>query len=158
GLVADRLTVRRDFAPLIDVALGQVSQRFLFRDPAALERSLGRGDPLPGRVAFLPLSAPVPPPLDDPPDHPGLAAFAERVVRCDVPGLLARLLGTTLIVLDLRAAREILAQAPGYRCVTVNRDLLEADGTLTVGSTNAELGIISRRSELLELREEVKNT
>lgn len=158
GLVAQVLTVRRDFAPLIDIALGPVAQRFLVRDSSALEQALSRGEPLPGRVSFLPLNGTRPAALEDPSDHPGLAAFAERVVRCDVPGLTERLLGTTLLVRDLRAAREILAEAPGYRCVTMSGELLEADGTLTVGSAAAEAGIISRRSELLELREEVRRT
>jgi chromosome segregation protein len=157
GLVADALTVRRDFAPLIDIALGSVAQRFLVRDWAELERALRQGEPLAGRVAFVPMTLTQrPAALEDPPDHPGLAAFAERVVRCDIPGLTERLLGSTLLVRDLQAAREILAEAPGYRCVTVSGDLLEADGTLTTGSPAAEAGILSRRSELLELRDEVR--
>ncbi|MGL4552103.1 MAG: hypothetical protein ACRC33_13060, partial [Gemmataceae bacterium] len=156
GLVGQLLVVRRDYAPLIDIALGPVAQRFVVRDPAALERALTRGDPLPGRVSFLPLNGPRTAALEDPPDHPGLAAFAQRVVRCDIPSLADRLLGTTLLVRDLRAAREILALAPGYRCVTAGGDLMEADGTLTVGSAAAEVGIISRRSELMELCEDVR--
>jgi len=157
GLVADALTVRREYAPLIDIALGHVAQRFLVRDWQELQRALRDDEPLPGRVSFLPIQAPSRPAvLEDPPDHPGLAAFAERVVRCQVPGLTERLLGTTLIVRDFQAAQEILAEAPGYRCVTVSGELLEADGTLTTGNPAAEAGILSRRSELQELRDEVR--
>ncbi|MFQ3650008.1 MAG: chromosome segregation protein SMC, partial [Gemmataceae bacterium] len=157
GLVADALTVRREYAPLIDIALGSTAQRFLVRDWNELQRALHDSEPLPGRVSFLPLQAVCRPPLlDDPPDHPGLAAFAERVVRCNLPGLTERLLGTTLLVRDLQTAHEILAEAPGYRCVTVSGELLEADGTLTTGNPTAEAGILSRRSELQELRDEVR--
>ncbi|HEY7424045.1 MAG TPA: AAA family ATPase, partial [Gemmataceae bacterium] len=44
---------------------------------------------------------------------------------------------------------------PGHRFVTLHGELLEADGTLTVGTHHAETGILSRKSELRELREQV---
>ena len=84
-------------------------------------------------------------------------APAEQVVRCDDPRLAdlpARLLGRTLIVRDLAAARAVAAQAAGCRCVTLQGELLEADGTLTVGEHHAEAGILSRKSELRDLREQ----
>ena len=82
---------------------------------------------------------------------------AEHVVRCDEPGLAdlpRRLLGRTLIVRDLEAARAVAALADGVRCVTLQGELLEADGTLTVGEHHAESGILSRKSELRDLREQ----
>ena len=87
-----------------------------------------------------------------------MIALAEQVVRCDDPELAdlpARLLAGTLIVRDLTAARAIGAHLPGHRFVTLQGELLEADGTLTVGTHHAEGGILSRRSELRELREQV---
>src|SRR5262249_53001269 len=66
-----------------------------------------------------------------------------------------RLLGDTLIVADLSSARQIVAAHPGYRCITLQGELLEADGTLTVGTYHAEAGILSRKSELRELRERI---
>jgi chromosome segregation protein len=80
------------------------------------------------------------------------------VVRCDQPELAdlpARLLGRTLIVRDLGCARAVAAAAPGWRFVTLQGELLEADGTLTVGTHHAEAGILSRKSELRELREQL---
>src|SRR5262249_13553676 len=65
------------------------------------------------------------------------------------------LLARTLIVRDLATARGIAAHTSGYRFVTLQGELLEADGTLTVGTHHAETGILSRRSELRELREQV---
>ncbi|MBI1918325.1 MAG: AAA family ATPase [Planctomycetes bacterium] len=91
------------------------------------------------------------------PAHPGVVALAEQVVTCDHPqlaGLPQRLLARTLIVRDLSAARAIAAHTSGYRFVTLQGELLEADGTLTVGTHHAETGILSRRSELRELREQ----
>ena len=90
-------------------------------------------------------------------DHPGLVAPAEQLVSCDHPELAdlpAQLLGRTLIVRDLAAARAIAAHAPGFRLVTLQGELLEPDGTLTVGTHHAETGILSRKSELRELREQ----
>src|SRR5262249_39539337 len=44
GLVADFLTVRREYAPLIDLVLGERAQRFVVRDPDALAEVLRRRD------------------------------------------------------------------------------------------------------------------
>jgi chromosome segregation protein len=75
-------------------------------------------------------------------DHPACADLA------------ARLLGDTLIVPDLATARSIAARTAGYRCVTRQGEVLEADGTLAVGTHHAETGILSRKSELRELRQQ----
>jgi chromosome segregation protein len=161
GLLADFLTVRRDYAPLIDLALGERAQRFLIANGAELDRALqARGEPFSGRVGFLPIAvadgtAELPP---EPPAHRGIVAIAGRVVRCDDPRLTdlpRRLLGRTLIVQDLTSAREIAVLGGGWRCVTLQGELLDADGTLTVGTHHAEAGILSRKSELRELREQM---
>src|SRR5205085_10801829 len=56
GMIADFLSVRREYAPLIDLALGDWSQRFLVRDVDDLAEALRqRGQPFSGRVSFLPL-------------------------------------------------------------------------------------------------------
>src|SRR5262249_35824932 len=59
------------------------------------------------------------------------------------------------IVRDLAAARAVAGLKVGYRCITLQGELLEADGTLTLGTHHAEAGIVSRKSELRELREQV---
>ncbi len=173
GILAELLTVRREFAPLIDLALGERAQRFLVRDADALVEALhARAEPFAGRVSFLPVGGPPSPaPETAPsgltraapltagaPNHPGVVALAERVVRCEdarFSDLPARLLAKTVIVRDLAAAREIAALGGGHRCITLQGELLEADGTLTVGTHHAEAGILSRKSELRELREQV---
>ncbi len=92
------------------------------------------------------------------PEHPGLVALAEQLVSCEHPELAdlpAQLLGRTLIVRDLATARAIAAHTPGFRLVTLHGELLEPDGTLTVGMHHAETGILSRKSEWRELREQL---
>jgi chromosome segregation protein len=170
GLLADLLTVRREYAPLIDLALGEQAQRFLVRDQEELARALaGRGEPFSGRVGFLPLGPTRPPGRSEatavvapgseggPPLPPRVVALAERLVRCEDPalaGLPRRLLGRTLIVQDLETARALAGGRAALRCVTLQGELVEADGTVTVGTHHAEAGILSRKSELRELREE----
>ena len=185
GMIADFLTVKREFAALIDIALSDWAQRFLVRDVERLAQALkGRTEPFSGRVSFLPLlgergqdeeglaairqSRMVQLSLlsrvrqtDEvalTPEHPGLVAPAEQLVSCDHPELAdlpAQLLGRTLIVRDLATARAIAGHTPGFRLVTLQGELLEPDGTLTIGLHHAESGILSRRSELTELREQV---
>jgi chromosome segregation protein len=177
GIVADALTVRREYAPLIDVALGERAQRFLVRDATLLETALRQQpQPFSGRVSFLPLTPSAA--GDGRNTHPtelllptrgrgsapslqvqsGLIARAEDLVTCENPDLTdlpAQLLGKTLIVSDLATARTLTTYFPGHRFVTLRGELLEADGTLTVGTHHAETGILSRKSELRELRQRV---
>src|SRR5262249_36499659 len=89
--------------------------------------------------------------------HPGVVALAEQVVRCEdsrFSDLPARLLSRTLIVRDLTAARAIASLDAGFRCIALQGELLDEDGTLTVGMHHAEAGILSRKSELRELLEQ----
>jgi chromosome segregation protein len=154
GLVGDLLTAPREVAHLLDIALGPAAQCVLVRDPAQLAPALAaRSQPFAGRVSFLPLQ---PDAVADAADEP-LARRADRLVTCDRPDLAAlpaQVLGTTWIVPDLATARELSANRPGRRFVTLAGELLEPDGTLTVGAHHAELGILSRKSELRDLRAE----
>jgi chromosome segregation protein len=154
GLVADSLRVPRDVAPLIDIALGDVASHFVVRDPAALDAALAaRSSPLSGRVSFVAIAG------TDTPAEPGEPATAEQWVTCENPelaGLPRQLLGRTVIVDDLLAARRHSAdqRLAGYRFVTRAGELVQPDGTLTVGLHRPEAGILSRKSELRELRDQ----
>jgi chromosome segregation protein len=182
GMIADFLTVKREYAPLIDLALGDWAQRFVVREVGLLAEALAkRTQPFSGRVSFMPIAqAHAADALADLKtnrlvqvsllsrvkqpdtgeltlDHPGLVAPAVQVVSCEHPelaDLVEQLLGRTLIVHDLPTARSIAALAPGYRLVTLHGELLEPDGTLTTGTHHADAGILSRKSELLELQEQ----
>src|SRR5262249_17036082 len=69
GMVADFLTVRHEYAPLIDLALGDLAQHFLVRDVALLDEALRRREQtLSGRVSFLPLIPPAPAEAPDVPE------------------------------------------------------------------------------------------
>jgi chromosome segregation protein len=171
GLVADLLSAPREHAHLIDLALGAVAQCFLVRDETALEEILRhRANAFSSRVSFLPLRSKQglrPESAIDPLGLPGSAAFlrldprviapADCLVSCADPELTAlprQLLGRTFLVADLATARALAAGTTGFRFITLQGELLEADGTLTVGTHHAEGGLLSRKSELRELREQ----
>ncbi|MCI0683052.1 MAG: chromosome segregation protein SMC [Gemmataceae bacterium] len=186
GMIADFLTVKREYAPLIDLALGDWAQRFVVRDVDVLAHALSqRTQPFSGRVSFMPIAQAhsadalaelktnrlvqvsllsrvkhqTPEALETSEVcHPGLVAPAAQVVSCEHPelaDLVEQLLGRTLIVHDLATARSIAAHAPGYRLVTLHGELLEPDGTLTIGAHHADAGILSRKSELHDLQGQV---
>jgi chromosome segregation protein len=144
GLVADLLTVPREVAPLIDVALGDLARSFVVRDEDAIRQVVRESHPLTGRVGLVPLNHPPsrrggegPPPLGT------IAATA--FVTSEVTGLVERLLGDTAIADSATPAR------PGVRIVTRNGELIEPDGRVTIGPLAAETGLLSRKSELREL-------
>jgi chromosome segregation protein len=86
-----------------------------------------------------------------------LAAF----VTCDnpdCPSLPEQLLGRVLLADSLAEARNLAALHSGYRVITRTGELLEPDGTLTVGPFKTEAGLVSRKSELRELREQYRAT
>jgi chromosome segregation protein len=75
-------------------------------------------------------------------------------VSSELPGLPHQLLGNVLLADTLAEARALHLAHPAYRVVTRAGELLEPDGTLTVGPPKAEAGLVSRKSELRELREQ----
>ncbi len=178
GMIGDFLTVKREYAGLIDLALGDWAQRFVVRDPTILAQGLAEKT-FSGRVSFMPLAGLASTKtsveelrsnrlvevsllsrvreLATTPDHPGLVAPADQLVSCDhseLGDLPSQLLGRTLIVHDLATALSLADKAPGFRFVTLAGELLEPDGTLTVGTHHGATGILSRKSELVELRAE----
>jgi chromosome segregation protein len=149
GLVADLLRVPHEIAPLVELVLGDSAQRFVIRslDVATLVRRMGE---LPGRVGFIPYRETVIQRRDagDRRDERLLASWVE----CELPGLPEQLLGTTIVGESLEEAHQLHLAYPGYRVVTRRGEILEPDGTLIVGPPRTEAGLVSRKSELRELR------
>jgi chromosome segregation protein len=75
---------------------------------------------------------------------------ASAVVTCDpaIQPVVQALLGNTLLVADLEAARAIAsALKPGEQIVTRAGDVLRANGTITLGSEGAGKGLLARERE-----------
>ncbi|CAN5356643.1 chromosome segregation protein SMC [soil metagenome] len=154
GLVADFLTVPHEIAPLIDIVLGDVSQRFVLREGANVESVINSLGELPGRVGFIPLSS-----LNSRVKSElasGTAIEAAVKVTSTVPGLIDQLLGRVLIVDTLAEAEQLHGTThPLHRIISRRGELLEPDGTVIVGPLHGGTGILSRKSELRDLREQL---
>ena len=167
GLVADLLHAPLQWAPLIDVALGDRGQHLVLRGAAELLDSLRESTlALRGRVGFLLADDPLdsnprnaPPPADL--THaPGVIARADHLVETasEYQSLAERLLGRTWIVERLEdALRLARGEARGASFVTSAGEWLGADGTLIIGPRQSASALVSRRSELRVLREQVAN-
>ncbi len=149
GLVADLLTVPHDMASLVELALGDATQRFVVRSPDAVNAVAIAITDAPGRVGLIPLNSVLPP-------NSGtvLPRTLAAVVSSEEPALPEQLLGNVLLADTFAAARQLQTQFPTARIVARTGELLEPDGTVIVGSPNAEAGLVSRKSELRELREQ----
>jgi chromosome segregation protein len=153
GLVADLLRVPHEIASQVELALGDAAQRFIVRS-FDLEALAARVGDVPGRVGFIPYR------------ESGVGGRESGVgtrdlslasrVESELPGLPEQLLGNVLLADSLPDARRLHQTHPGCRVVTRAGELLEPDGTLTVGPPRTEAGLVSRKSELRELSEQLR--
>ncbi len=161
GMVADLVRVDVRMAPLIDAALGDLTQYLAVQGPALAE-ALAAGELQPkGRVGLLDLGTTTLPASSSAANLHGRRAVlgrADEFVECDAPfrPLIQRLLSATWCVETLADALRLQRELPApLRFVTRSGELLEADGRLLVGPRQNVLGLVSRRSELRSLQQEI---
>jgi chromosome segregation protein len=180
GLVADLLSVSVEMAPLIEVALGSAAQHIVARPDGDLLEFLGEhASRFAGRVGFVwhEDGRPRRESDFDLSGQPGVIGRGDRFVETqpEFEPLVTRLLGRTWIVERLEHALQFsAAHGNSLDFVTLAGDLRQADGTLVVGPTSASSvepasassvspaeprqgasGLISRRSQLRELNEQL---
>lgn len=162
GLVADLLQVGVEMAPLVELALGDQAQYFVVDADDDWYAALAALSPrLSGRVGFLDLSAPAGAaalPTIDLSEQPGVRGRADHFVQVAEPlaPLATRLLGRTWIVETLAQARTLSqGVGRGMTFITLSGELLSADGALSVGPRHSGAGLISRRSELRALKQQI---
>jgi chromosome segregation protein len=162
GVVADLLHVDADSAPLIEIALGDRANYLVVTETKSLASALA-GEPgsWPGRTSFLRLDVPSPASAVDRidlSDEPGVMGRADTFVDAEeeLQPMIRRLLGRHWLV-DTLASAIRLANGPGrgLNFVTAAGEAVLADGTLTVGPRQNIAGLLSRRSELRALREQI---
>ena len=167
GSVSDLLQVALDKAPLVELALGARSQLVVVRRLAPFVDYLNRElAPISGRVGFIALrpqstgdASPATPAaaLTRLQGRPGVLCRADDLIE-EIPearGLASQLLSDTWIVDSLDAAVLLSAEHPGLRFVTRQGELLDADGAVYAGSIPHTTALVSRRSELRDLKHEV---
>ncbi len=161
GLVADLLHVNFETAPLVEVALGDMAQCLVVDGGRELVSHLCDSASLAGRVGFIRLDVPPSKTHLDGVDlhgHDGVLGRADEFVETapEFAVLAKRLLGKTWIVENLARAIDLSASAGrGLSFITRAGELVAADGTLHVGPRHTSTGLISRRSELRVLRQQI---
>ncbi len=162
GVVADLLHVDADTASIVEIALGERANCLVIEqiDPRMME--LAEADWL-GRTSFLRLDVPLPASAVDRIDlsgEPGIIGRADQFVEIasDLAPLARRLLARHWFVDSLKTAFSLSkGVGRGLNFVTVVGEVLTADGTLTVGPRQASMGLLSRRSELRALVDEIRD-
>lgn len=160
GLVADFIRVDVEHATLIEAALDGRDQWLVTDDAGGVTRMTAVSDDLEGRINLL-CTTELPRadvPAHDWNAHGHLIRFAADLVRFEPAdaNLASHLLGRTVAVDDLSAAEELRRLAPaGWRFVTYAGEVVEADGTVRAGPLTAAMGLISRRSELEVLEQQI---
>lgn len=174
GSVADLLEADLDEAAILEVALGARAQLIVVREMAPLIEYLNSGaSRLSGRVGFVEVSekeargegrvasednAVTSPAFNSPLTAPGVIKRADQLasLKTALPGLAEALLGTTWVVDTLDTALR-LANGDGHGCrfVTLQGELLEDDGTLFAGTVRSEPALLTRRSELRRLKNDL---
>ncbi len=164
GCVGDLLQVPLDHAALVEVALGGRAQLIVTRDLAALSDYINSGAGLiQGRVGFLaaPANDAQRANVGASPDlaqEPGVIARADWLADepPELKGLAAALLSGTWVVESLADAHRLAPHHAGLRWVTLQGELLDADGVLYAGTVPHEISVVSRKSELRRLRADLQ--
>lgn len=167
GVLADAIVTDIDWAPLVDIALGDRGQSLVVDSIGAAVRwhaawaateegrdALAAG----GRIGFVSAAELREPPAYDPGSHPGVIGRLDRLVaaagqegNADQPSL-DRLLGFVWVVDRIEHALQLVAEAPaGILFMTRDGRCLSADGTFAVGGPDADTGLVVRRTELRAL-------
>jgi len=158
GMLGDFLQTDTAHAPVVEAALGGADQQLLADRYKDIEAAAGDitailGDS--GSVEVLCLDRLKTSHSDfDIHNIPQALGRVMDWVRFDdyLSPLMWRLLGRTIAVETLTDAAAAAACAPeGYRFVTRSGEVLEADGRIRLGAANRAAGMITRRSELVEL-------
>ena len=163
GLVADLLHVDADTAALVETALGPVANSLVIDQMNSTMLEMPE-TAWAGRTTFLRLDVPLAASAVDRinlSDEPGVVGRADSFVETspELSTLPRRLLGRYWFVDTLPTAVRLSGGiGRGLNYVTILGEVVHADGTLTVGPRQANSGLLSRRSELRVLVEEIAET
>lgn len=179
GSVADLLDVDLESAALLEVALGSRAQLIVLKEYQPLLDYLNLGVvQLTNRVGFIAVpdqprgQAPLPVQQNDRfihlqihpdalPDlsaEPGVLMRADKLVLSDrgSDDLAAAILSDTWVVQSIETAISLATGAGhGLRFVSLQGELLESNGTLYVGTVRSETSLLSRKSELRRLKNDL---
>jgi len=152
GLVADLIKADVSQAALVEAALAGRDQYVVVDRGGWVLENRALLDELPGQLNVICLD--MLPPLIGVRDFTGcegVIGLASDLVHADdeLDHLVRLLLGKTVLVETLDVAVSLRAEdTAGYRFITRDGQIVEADGTLRIGLHGSTSGLISRKSEL----------
>ncbi len=160
GLVADVLRIDDPRLPLIQVALARFENQVVVRDAHAFLAELNRRGESPSRVGAIALDRVGSPGIPTRYDEAlGYVASAIDWVQCESEfrPLAEKLLGKVVVVDVLERALALADAAPdGYVFVTLDGHAVDHGGLITVGAQKGVTGLISRKTEIRQLRGELE--
>jgi chromosome segregation protein len=155
GLVGDLFDTDIAHARIIEAALGESDQYLVFADSRSFLAHKDTFADLPGRMTAICLDRL--PPLVNPRDFSGQPGFVARAVDLvRFPGsfehLARHLFGKTIVVENLETAFSLGAgDVEGHRFVTLEGEVVEPVGSVSLGPPSTGAGLISRRSEVADI-------
>ena len=157
GIVADVIRAQPEYATAIEAALEGKTDAVIVSDTSSLindKELLSRSQ---GRVKFICTDRTEP--FADSQNFENLSRAVEFVsFESQYAPLAWNLLGKTIIVESIEKALE-LSQfcAQGYSFVTTAGEILNADGSISAGPIGKAVGLISRKSRLVQLKQELED-
>jgi len=158
GMVAELISADVSYASIVDSALANHAQFLVANSTTAALADSDTLSELRGRVQMICLDA-----IDKPSGveyifsgHPEVKGMlVDYVTYDDEFELLARhLLGKTVLVENIAAAVKLKKIAPAdYRFVTLSGETVECDGTMHIGPQTSQLSLVSRKSEIRQIED-----
>jgi len=159
GLVADLLEVDFTSASLIDLALGDRAQMIVTENQELLDSCRAGRTSLDSQITLVNLNRLGPhPSLLTLESHPNVVCRADQLIHCAdrLRPLFTMLLGDCWIIQDLTSAQHLWERYRGQiQVITKAGERLDHQGTLTMGPPDSSSELISRRSELRNLNQDI---
>lgn len=158
GPVSRFISVKDKYSVAIETALGAAMQNIIVEDENAgkqavdyLKKTNG------GRATFLPLTVIRPRSINETglDDCAGFVDIASGLVGCDdrYRNIIENLLGNVCVVEDMDSAIAIARRFKNrFRIVTLDGQVINTGGSMTGGSHDRNIGLLSRKGELEKLR------
>lgn len=163
GVVADLISVPKEYETAVEMCLGQALQNIVTDDEDVAKKLVEhlRENKL-GRESFLPITSVKGKKIDKLVKNalPGVIGIASDLITCDkkYEQILLNLLGKTVIV-DNMETGVILAKQNNYsfRIVTLKGDVINSSGSITGGYVAPKtVSILGRKQEIENLESEIK--
>ena len=159
GMVADLFEAEMIHALVVEAAVGDSDQHLVVSDTRAFLADPSRLEGLAGRLTAICLDR-LPPVINvrDFSPQPGFVAPALDFVRFpdELDRLSRHMLGKTVVVQTLEAALNMAGEdTDGHRFVTLAGQVVEPDGRIILGPPSSRAGLISRKSELRDIGQQL---